>query len=450
MAKVKTTFYCQNCGQQHSKWQGQCSNCKEWNTLVEEVVKSNQNTSVNIPSVSTDKIPINLLEIDSQNETRESTQDPELDRVLGGGVVPGSVILLGGEPGIGKSTLLLQMALLQNQKILYVSGEESASQIKSRAERIPNNNTELFLFTETEVSTIVQKSLELNPKAIIIDSIQTLHTYRVESSPGSISQIRESAAELIKLAKNANIPIFLIGHINKEGNIAGPKILEHMVDVVLQFEGDQNHAFRILRSYKNRFGNTHEIGIYEMQSQGLKVVENPSELLLSSKEEPLSGSAVACTLEGIRPLLIEVQALVSTAVYGTPQRSSTGFDSKRLNMLLAILEKRAGFMLGAQDVFLNLTGGIKIEDTALDLAVVAAILSSAEDVAIPDNICFAAEIGLNGEIRPVPKIEQRILEAEKLGFDAIFISKYNKVNRENYRISVRPIGKVEELLQILF
>ncbi len=449
MAKIKTTFYCQNCGQQHAQWQGQCNNCKEWNTIEQEVVQKTKDGNQTFTGNVRNK-PQKLADISSQTGNRIPTKDPELNQVLGGGIVPGSVILLGGEPGIGKSTLLLQLALAQEQKTLYISGEESAQQIKSRAERIPHEHEEMMIYTETEVGNIIQKTLELEPEILIIDSIQTLHVSYIDSSPGSISQIRESTAELVKLAKKSNIPIFLIGHINKEGHIAGPKILEHMVDVVLQFEGDHNHTFRILRSYKNRFGNTHELGIYDMQQKGLVPIENPSEILLSKNEESLSGSSVACTLEGIRPLLIEVQSLVSTAVYGTPQRSSTGYDSKRLNMLLAVLEKRAGFLLGSQDVFLNLTGGIKIEDTALDLAVVAAILSSGEDVSLPDNVCFAGEIGLNGEIRPVPKIEHRILEAEKLGFDAIFISKNNKVSPEDFKISVRKIGKVEDLVRILF
>ncbi len=449
MAKVKTTYYCQNCGHQHSKWQGQCDNCKEWNTITEEVLLKPSKGGVSVSHEERNQA-IKLSDISAETYQRLLTEDEELNQVLGGGIVPGSVVLIGGEPGIGKSTLLLQTALRFPSSSLYVSGEESAQQIKSRADRIPNGEDQMYIYTETDVHQIIQKTLELMPSVLIIDSIQTLNVSYIESSPGSISQIRESAMELVKLAKKSGIPIFLIGHINKEGHIAGPKILEHMVDVVLQFEGDNNHTFRILRSYKNRFGNTHELGIYEMQQSGLIPIENPSEILLSQNSESLSGSSVACTLEGIRPFLIEVQALVSTAVYGTPQRSSTGYDAKRLNMLLAVLEKRAGFQLGSQDVFLNLTGGIKIEDTALDLAVVAAILSSGQDIALPDNICFAAEIGLNGEIRSVPKIEQRILEAEKLGFDAIFISNASKVDIEDYRISVRKLSKVEELIRVLF
>ncbi len=449
MAKVKTTYYCQNCGHQHSKWQGQCDNCKEWNTITEEVLVKPSKGGVKVLNEERNQA-VKLSDISSEAYQRMLTDDIELNQVLGGGIVPGSVVLLGGDPGIGKSTLLLQMALRFPSSSLYVSGEESAQQIKSRADRIPNGEDNMYIYTETDVHQIIQKALELMPSVLIIDSVQTLSVSYIDSSPGSISQIRESAMELVKLAKKSGIPIFLIGHINKEGHIAGPKILEHMVDVVLQFEGDNNHTFRILRSYKNRFGNTHELGIYEMQQSGLIPIENPSEILLSQNQESLSGSSVACTLEGIRPFLIEVQALVSTAVYGTPQRSSTGYDAKRLNMLLAVLEKRAGFQLGSQDVFLNLTGGIKIEDTALDLAVVSAILSSGQDIALPDNICFAGEIGLNGEIRSVPKIEQRILEAEKLGFDAIFISNASKVDIEDYRISVRKLSKVEELIRVLF
>lgn len=449
MAKVKTTYYCQNCGQQHAQWQGQCSNCKQWNTIEEEVLQKNTKATAN-PENSTRTLPQKISEISSQKENRLWLEDEELNRVLGGGLVPGSMVLLGGEPGIGKSTLLLQASLREPKTTLYVSGEESAQQIKSRAERISGTSDEMFIFTETDVAVIIQKTLEIKPSFLVIDSIQTLSVSYIDSSPGSISQIRESTAELLKMAKKSNIPVFLIGHINKEGHIAGPKILEHMVDVVLQFEGDNNHTFRILRTFKNRFGNTNELGIYEMQQEGLVAIENPSEILLSQNDKNLSGSSVACTMEGIRPLLIEVQALVSTAVYGTPQRSSTGYDAKRLNMLLAVLEKRAGFQLGSQDVFLNLTGGIKIEDTALDLAVVAAVLSSGEDRPLPDNVCYAGEIGLNGEIRPVPRLEQRISEAEKLGFDVIFISKNSKINTEDYKIVVRPIATIGDLVRVVF
>ncbi|MFT4643241.1 MAG: DNA repair protein RadA/Sms, partial [Candidatus Azotimanducaceae bacterium] len=362
----------------------------------------------------------------------------------------GSVLLLGGEPGIGKSTLLLQIALSINKKVLYVSGEESQSQIKMRAERLSSINSECLILTETKTQNIFRSIEETNPEILVIDSIQTLHTENIDASPGSISQIRETAAELIKFAKETNTPVILIGHITKDGNIAGPKILEHMVDVVLQFEGDRNHTYRIVRAQKNRFGSTSELGIYEMQSVGLREVDNPSEILISQKDESLSGTAIAATLEGMRPLMIEVQALVSTAVYGTPQRSATGYDLKRLNMLLAVLEKRAGFKLGAKDVFLNITGGIKVDDPAIDLAVISAILSSNEDDAIPQDYCFAAEIGLSGEIRPVNRIEQRILEAEKLGFKKIFVSKFNKFSKKNYSIEVVLVSKVEEVFNELF
>src|SRR5690606_31785474 len=390
-------------------------------------------------------------DVSEVGEIRIDTKNEELNRVLGGGIVNGSVSLIGGEPGIGKSTLMLQVALhLPSVKVLYVSGEESASQIKLRAERIGIESEQCFILTETNTQKIFQHAQEIEPQFIIIDSIQTLHTQFVESSPGSISQIRECTAELIKYAKETNVPIVLIGHITKEGIIAGPKILEHMVDVVLQFEGDRNHIYRLLRAQKNRFGSTSELGIYEMQGSGLREVKNPSEVLISKKDENLSGNAIAATLEGIRPMLIEIQALVSSAVYGTPQRSATGFDTKRLNMLLAVLEKRAGFQLGAKDVFLNITGGIRVDDPAIDLAVICAILSSNMYVSLPDNCCFAAEVGLSGEIRAVNRIEQRILEAEKLGYDVIFISKYNKIKASDYQIRVETVSKVGDLIKILF
>ena len=426
MAKAKTTFFCQNCGAQYAKWLGQCKSCNEWNTIVEEVIQKEEKR--NWKQTSTTKKPSKALkinEISIEKEDRISTNNNELNRVLGGGLVPGSITLLGGEPGIGKSTLLLQIALAIPKRVLYVSGEESQSQIKMRAERLQTNNTNCLILTETNTQHIFKTIEELQPEVVVIDSIQTLHTEYIEASPGSISQIRETTAELIKFAKETATPVLLIGHITKDGAIAGPKILEHMVDVVLQFEGDRNHAYRILRANKNRFGSTAELGIYEMQNIGLREVSNPSEILISQKEDDLSGTAIAATLEGMRPLMIEVQALVSTAVYGTPQRSSTGYDTKRLNMLLAVLEKRAGFRLGAKDVFLNIAGGIKVDDPAIDLAVISAILSSNEDEAIPQDVCFAAEIGLAGEIRPVNRIEQRIIEAEKLGFHKIFISKFH-------------------------
>ena len=387
-----------------------------------------------------------INEIDTSQEARMITSDQEFNRVLGGGIVPGSLILLGGEPGIGKSTLLLQIALKLPYKTLYVSGEESQQQIKMRAERINPNSSNCYILTETKTQNIFKQIEALEPDIVVIDSIQTLHSEYIESSSGSISQIKECTTELIKFAKETATPVVLIGHITKDGNIAGPKILEHMVDTVLQFEGDRNHVFRILRANKNRFGSTNELGIYEMQGSGLREVSNPSEILISKKDDELSGNAVAATLEGMRPLMIEVQALVSTAVYGTPQRSATGFNAKRLNMLLAVLEKRAGFRLGAKDVFLNITGGITVDDPAIDLAVVAAILSSNEDEALQKDFCFAAEVGLSGEIRPVQRVEQRILEAEKLGFSTIFVSKYNKIALKNTIIKIQLISKIEDLV----
>lgn len=452
MAKIKTTFLCQNCGAQSSQWMGQCKNCGEWNTIVEEVIdKGEDKKAWKNPTHKTNAPVLNIREVSPLGETRISTKNAELDRVLGGGIVPGSVVLVGGEPGVGKSTLMLQIALkLSNIKILYVSGEESVNQVKLRAERIGIESDECYVLPETNTQKIFAHAKEIQPQLIIIDSVQTLQTAYVESSPGSISQIRETTSELIQYAKETNTPVILIGHITKEGVIAGPKILEHMVDVVLQFEGDRNHIYRILRANKNRFGSTAEIGIYEMQGSGLREVTNPSDVLIIKKDEPLSGNAVAATLEGVRPMLIEVQALVSSAVYGTPQRSTTGFDLKRLNMLLAVLEKRAGFRLNLKDVFLNITGGIRVDDPALDLAIVAAILSSNEDITVPDNCCFAGEIGLSGEIRAVNRIEQRITEAEKLGFDAIFVSKYNKIKDTDFQIRILRVAKVEEIYQRLF
>ncbi|MDA9069786.1 DNA repair protein RadA [Algibacter sp.] len=448
MAKIKTTFFCQNCGSQYAKWQGQCNACKEWNTIVEEVIHKPEKSDWKSPTSTVKKasIPLRINEIDSSKEPRLNTFDGEFNRVLGGGIVPGSLILLGGEPGIGKSTLLLQISLNLPYKTLYVSGEESQKQIKMRAERINPENSNCYILTETKTQNIFKQIEALEPDIVIIDSIQTLHSDYIESSSGSISQIKECTTELIKFAKETATPVLLIGHITKDGNIAGPKILEHMVDTVLQFEGDRNHVFRILRAHKNRFGSTNELGIYEMQGSGLREVSNPSELLISKKDEDLSGNAIAATLEGVRPLMIEVQALVSTAVYGTPQRSATGFNAKRLNMLLAVLEKRAGFRLGAKDVFLNITGGITVDDPAIDLAVVASILSSNEDVALQKDFCFAAEVGLSGEIRPVQRVEQRILEAEKLGFSTIFVSKYNKISLKNTAIQIKLISKIEDLV----
>ncbi len=455
MAKTKTTFFCQNCGTQHAKWQGQCHACKEWNTIVEEVVqKADQKdwkTSTNlVKSDSRSSKPLKLDEISAAAEIRMDTKNNELNRVLGGGLVPGSVILLGGEPGIGKSTLLLQISLKLPYKTLYVSGEESQQQIKMRAERIHPENDSCYILTETKTQNIFRHIETTTPDILIIDSIQTLHTDYIESTAGSISQIRETTSELIRFAKETATPVILIGHITKEGNIAGPKILEHMVDTVLQFEGDRNHVYRILRAHKNRFGSTNELGIYEMQGSGLREVNNPSEILISKNEEELSGTAIAATLEGMRPLMIEIQALVSTAVYGTPQRSATGYNVKRLNMLLAVLEKRAGFKLGAKDVFLNVTGGITVDDPAIDLAVVAAVLSSNVDISVDKTVCFAAEVGLAGEVRPVTRVEQRISEAEKLGFQTIIISKYCKLPDQHFAIQVVKLGKVHDVVKHLF
>ncbi|WP_333694109.1 DNA repair protein RadA [Flavobacterium sp.] len=451
MAKIKTSFFCQNCGTQYSKWQGQCHACNEWNTIVEEVIQKEEKTAWKPTSeIKKAPKPLRIKDIDSTQEIRLDTSDGELNRVLGGGLVPGSLTLLGGEPGIGKSTLLLQIALKLPYKTLYVSGEESQKQIKMRAERIENRYENCFILTETKTQNIFKQIQEMEPEIVIIDSIQTLHTDYIESTAGSISQIRECTAELIKFAKETNVPVLLIGHITKDGTIAGPKILEHMVDTVLQFEGDRNHVYRILRSLKNRFGSTAEIGIYEMQGSGLREVANPSEILISHKDEELSGTAIASTLEGMRPLMIEIQALVSTAVYGTPQRSTTGYNAKRLNMILAVLEKRAGFRLGAKDVFLNVTGGISVDDPAIDLAVVAAILSSNEDIPVGKDFCFAGEVGLAGEIRPVNRVEQRILEAEKLGFSTIFVSKYNKISLKETLIQVKLVAKIEDVVGELF
>jgi DNA repair protein RadA/Sms len=452
MTKLKTAFFCQNCGTQFAKWQGQCTACKEWNTITEEIIEKPEKVTWKSPESSKSKAsrPQKINEIDTSVEQRLDTKNAELNRVLGGGIVPGSLILLGGEPGIGKSTLLLQIALQMPYKLLYVSGEESQKQIKMRAERIHSTKDNCYILTETKTQNIFRQIEELQPEIVVIDSIQTLHSDYIESSAGSISQIKECTAELIKYAKETATPVLLIGHITKDGNIAGPKILEHMVDTVLQFEGDRNHVYRILRANKNRFGSTHEIGIYEMRSEGLREVTNPSEVLISKSDEELSGTAIAATVEGIRPLLIEIQALVSTAVYGTPQRTTTGYNAKRLNMILAVLEKRAGFRLGAKDVFLNITGGISVDDPAIDLAVVAAILSSNEDIPLPKDICFAAEVGLAGEIRPVARVEQRILEAEKLGFATIMVSKYCKIPKLASGISIVKVAKIEEVVNYLF
>lgn len=453
MAKAKTVFFCQSCGNQSPKWVGRCNSCGEWNTFVEEVVQHDRTGKPATQQRKFQPKPIPLKEITSRQEARYKTGNLELDRVLGGGLVPGSLILVGGEPGIGKSTLMLQVAMrVPNLKVLYVSGEESEQQIKMRADRLAAGQGECLVLTETALGEIFRHIDDVEPGLVIIDSIQTLHNDVIDSAAGSISQIRECAAELQKYAKQSDVPVILIGHITKDGSIAGPKILEHMVDTVLQFEGDRNHGYRILRSVKNRFGSTSELGIYEMQSTGLREVTNPSEILLSQHETNLSGIAIASTIEGLRPFLIEIQALVSTAAYGTPQRSSTGFDVRRLNMLLAVLEKRAGFRMGIKDVFLNVAGGIRVDDPATDLAVIAAVLSSSEDIPISQKICFAAEVGLSGEIRPVTRAESRVAEAEKLGFEEIIISKFGLkgIDVHNSAIRIVPVAKIEEVFRHLF
>ncbi len=454
MAKVKTTYFCQNCGAQSPQWVGKCNSCGEWNTMVEEVIEKGDKRKIPFSSEKDKRIvkPQKLTEIKLQKENRIQLNDKELNRVLGGGLVLGSLVLFGGEPGIGKSTLLLQTAVSQSGlKVLYVSGEESEQQISMRAERLGKLNENCYILTETSTQNIFLQIQDIQPDLLVIDSIQTLQSPLIESSPGSISQIRECTAELLQFAKETATPVFLIGHITKEGALAGPKVLEHMVDTVLHFEGDRNHFYRLLRSVKNRFGSTNELGIYEMSASGLREVENPSEILISGNNEKLSGISIACTLEGVRPILVEIQALVSTAAYGTPQRSSTGFDLRRLNMLLAVLEKRCGFKLGAKDVFLNIAGGIKVDDPAIDLAVVCAVMSSNADIAIPNNICLAAEVGLSGEIRPVNRLEQRISEAEKLGFEKIIIAKSKtKIEPKNHAIEIFEAGKIEEVVRYIF
>lgn len=457
MAKAKSSYFCQSCGYESAKWLGKCPSCNQWNTFVEEIVEKN---SAKVPSWKTSSsthrsnVPSQVSTIVSSTEKRLSTSDQELDRVLGGGLVTGSVTLIGGEPGIGKSTLMLQLALnIENKKVLYISGEESEQQIKMRAERITSTpRADCYILTETSTQNIFKQIEILEPEIIIVDSIQTLHSALIDSTPGSVSQVRECTAELLRFAKETDTPVFLIGHITKDGAIAGPKILEHMVDTVLQFEGDRHHVYRILRSIKNRFGAAAEMGIYAMNSTGLREVSNPSEILLSQRDEELSGIAISATLEGARPMLIETQALVSIAAYGTPQRSATGFDTRRMNMLLAVLEKRCGFKLSTRDVFLNIAGGIRVEDPAIDLAIIVAIISSHEDIPVSSKNCFAAEVGLSGEIRAVNRIDQRILEAQKLGFDKIFVSKFNLKGlvMEKYSIEVIGISKIEDVLSILF
>jgi DNA repair protein RadA/Sms len=467
MSKTKTAFFCGNCGQESAKWLGKCPSCEQWNTFVEEVIvkgtDNKQSEWKEFSGLSSGVKSISLESIINSEEERIITKDGELNRVLGGGIVRGSIVLVGGEPGIGKSTLFLQAALqLKEIKCLYISGEESEQQIKMRAGRLKIENQNFFLLTETNTQIIFKEIRKLKPDLVIVDSIQTLQSPYIESAPGSVSQIRETASELQRYAKESNTPVFLIGHITKDGTIAGPKLLEHMVDTVLQFEGDRNYSYRILRTLKNRFGSSYELGIYEMSSTGMRQVINPSEVLITQREEQLSGVAIAATMEGIRPLLIEVQALVTQSVYGTPQRTNTGFDLRRLQLLLAVLEKRGGFHFGVKDVFINIAGGLKVEDPSIDLAVLSALLSSYEDVALPLHVCFAGEVGLSGEIRPVNRIEQRIAEAEKLGFSKIIVSKYNissgkrlsELKNSNLisegNIEIVPVSKVEELYRYLF
>lgn len=453
MAKVKSSFFCQNCGAQSPKWIGKCPSCNEWNTYVEEIVSGKDKSVDQWRDNSEPKRsakPVRLSEIEQEKMVRVVTKDKEFNRVLGGGIVPGSMVLIGGEPGIGKSTLLLQLALGQSDlKVLYVSGEESPQQIKLRADRMDASSENCFLLAETALQNIFQQINQLKPSILIIDSIQTLHTSKIESSAGSVSQVRECTADLLQFAKETNTPVFLIGHITKEGSLAGPKVLEHMVDTVLQFEGDRHLAYRILRTTKNRFGSTSELGIYEMQSTGMREVSNPSEILISQKETQISGVSIGASIEGNRPLLIETQALVSLAAYGTPQRSSTGYDAKRLNMLLAVLEKRGGLQLGTRDIFLNIAGGLKIDDPALDLAICVAIVSSFEDKPIDHKVCFAGEIGLGGEVRAINRVENRISEAEKLGFKEIHVSSYNLkgIDLSKYKIKVTPSAMISDVFK---
>jgi DNA repair protein RadA/Sms len=452
MAKTKTVFICQNCGSESPKWIGRCPSCKEWNTYHEEIISASSSRNTSYLSGLEKRKPELLDSISSDEHNRQKTGIPEIDRILGGGIVPGSLILLGGEPGVGKSTIALQLALALAEKcVLYVSGEESEEQISLRAKRLKKSNSSCYIYSETDLESILVQAENLKPELIIIDSIQTIRTGVLESSAGSVSQVRECAAQLLKFSKLTGVPVFLIGHITKDGTLAGPKVLEHIVDVVLYFEGDNNYVYRLLRSVKNRFGSTSELAIFEMIESGLKEVSNPSEMFINQHDEPLSGISIAATVDGLRPFLIETQALVSSAVYGTPQRSSTGYDIRRLNMLLAVLEKRAGFRLGVKDVFLNIAGGIKVEDPAIDLSIITSVLSSNLDIPVGRDVCCSGEVGLSGEIRPVSRIEQRIKEAAKMGFRKIYVSKFHRnISLKGSDIEVIPVGKVEELVRSLF
>ncbi len=456
MSKAKSAFFCNNCGYESAKWAGKCPACNEWNTFTEELVEKGEKKDAGWEGYTTQQKGTQVIainEVNSQSEKRISSADAELNRVLGGGIVLGSIILVAGEPGIGKSTLFLQQGLMmKDQTVLYISGEESIQQIKMRADRLNLQNENFYLLTETRTSDIFKSIKKLKPTVVIVDSIQTLESNLIEAAAGSVSQIKQTAAEFQRFAKETGTPVFLIGHITKEGTIAGPKILEHMVDTVLQFEGDRHYAYRMLRTLKNRFGSTSELGIYEMTGEGMKVVNNPSAFLIAQRNESLSGSTIAASMEGMRPLLIEVQALVTQSVYGTPQRTVTGFDLRRLQLLLAVLEKRGGFAFGMKDVFVNIAGGLKIEDPSLDLAIILSLLSSYEDIPLPQGICFAGEVGLNGEIRAVNRIQQRIAEAEKLGFEKIYISAFNSkgIEPKKHSIQIIPVERVDEAYRLFF